>query len=170
MDNRAQHSYDLVQILSTILLKTTKKGMNSLPRNNYEAVIPGRVFVGGVDAIDTLLAQEDIDVIYDLRAQIKGDLPSEKSIHQPIVDDVVQQKHSIQDAVQAVMKDYHDGKNVYFHCNTGRGRGGTIATAVLLELNEAKSVDEAEDKMKEIRPSTNVRPEFKAALKDIYEK
>lgn len=141
-----------------------------MPKNNYEAVIPGRIFVGGVDAIDTLLDQEDIDVIYDLRAQVKDGLPSENRIHQPIVDDAKQQQQSIQDAVQAVMKDYHDGKNVYFHCNTGRGRGGTIATAVLLELNEAKSVDEAEEKMKTIRPSTNVRPEFKEALKNIYEK
>lgn len=150
--------------------KRSKEGVITLPRNNYEAVIPGRIFVGGIDAIDTLLENEDIDVIYDLRAQVKGDLPSEKSIHQPIVEDAQQQKQSIQDAVQAVMKDYHDGKNVYFHCNTGRGRGGTIATAVLMELNEAKTVDEAEEKMKVIRPATNVRPEFKEALKNIYEK
>lgn len=150
--------------------KRSEKGVSTLPRNNYEAVIPGRIFVGGIDAIDTLLNNEDIDVIYDLRAQVQGDLPSEKSIHQPIVEDAQQQKQSIQDAVQAVMKDYHDGKNVYFHCNTGRGRGGTIATAVLMELNEAKSVNEAEEKMKVIRPATNVRPEFKEALKNIYEK
>jgi protein-tyrosine phosphatase len=66
------------------------------------------------------------------------------------------------------MNAYNSGKNVYFHCNTGRGRAGTIATATLLELGQADSVDEAEQKAKEIRPQINVRPQFKEALKRIY--
>ena len=49
------------------------------------------------------------------------------------------------------MDAYHAGKNVYFHCNTGRGRAGTIATATLLELELANTVEEAEQKAKEIR-------------------
>lgn len=141
-----------------------------MPRNNYEPLIPGRIFVGGVDAIEDVISNENIDVIYDLRANLDGDLPSDKSIHQPIVNDEEQQEASIQAAAKAVMDAYHEGKNVYFHCNTGRGRGGTIATAVLMELNKAQSVDEAEEKVKEIRPATNVRPAFKEALKNIYEK
>lgn len=141
-----------------------------MPKNNYEALIPGRIFVGGIDAIDELINQEDIDVIYDLRAKVDGDLPSKKSIHTPIVDNKEDQEQSIKDTTKAVMDAYNSGKNVYFHCNTGRGRGGTIATAVLMELNEASSVEEAEDKVKEIRPTTNVRPAFKEALKNIYEK
>lgn len=67
------------------------------------------------------------------------------------------------------MDAYRTGKNVYFHCNTGRGRAGTIASAALLELGLAQSVDEAEQKAKEIRPQINVRPQFKDALKRIYE-
>lgn len=141
-----------------------------MPRNNYESLIPGRIFVGGVDAIDDLLTEEEIDVIYDLRANVKEGLPSEKSIHQPIVEESEHQEKSIQEATKAVMDAYHAGKNVYFHCNTGRGRGGTIAAAVLLELNEAKTVHEAEEKVKAIRPSTNIRPAFKEALQNIYEK
>lgn len=139
-----------------------------MPKNNYEPLIPGRIFVGGVDAIDDLLTEEEIDVIVDLRAEVKGSLPNEKSIHQPIVDDAAHQEASIRQATKTVMDAYHAGKNVYFHCNTGRGRGGTIATAVLLELGQAETVEEAEDKVKTIRPSTNVRPEFKKSLKDIY--
>ncbi len=141
-----------------------------MPKNNYEALVPGRIFFGGVNAIDQLVEEEYIDVIYDLRAEVNGELPSDKSVHQPIVNEPEQQEASIEEAVQAVMDAYHDGKNVYFHCNTGRGRGGTIATAVLMELNEASSVDEAEAKVKNIRPTTNVRPAFNEALKSIYEK
>lgn len=139
-----------------------------LSRNNYEPLIPGRIFVGGVDALDHLLEAEKIDVIYDLRAEVKGELPSEKSVHQPIVDEAALQEQSIDQATQAVMAAYHSGKNVYFHCNTGRGRGGTIAAAVLLELGQAETVVEAEEKVKAIRPTTNIRPEFREALNNIY--
>ncbi|WP_342510412.1 dual specificity protein phosphatase family protein [Sporosarcina sp. FSL K6-1522] len=137
---------------------------------NYEALIPNRIFIGGVNAIDDLLSNEKIDVIYDLRAEVKGALPSRISIHQPIVDDTEHQDQSIQAAVSEVVDAYKAGKNVYFHCNTGRGRAGTIATATLLELGLANSVDEAEQQATEIRPSINVKPPFKEALKRIYEK
>ena len=140
-----------------------------MTNEKYEAIIPGRIFVGGVDAIDSLLANEDIDVIYDLRAEVNGPLSSDVSIHQPIVDEAAHQDKSIKAAADAVMAAYHSGKNVYFHCNTGRGRAGTIATATLLELELAKSVDEAEQKAKKIRSEINVRPQFKEALKRIYE-
>lgn len=136
----------------------------------YAELIPNRIFIGGVDAIDDLLANENIDVIYDLRAEVKGALSSDKSIHQPIVDDAEQQDESIQVAVKKVVNAYKDGKNVYFHCNTGRGRAGTIATATLLELGLADSIDEAEQKAKVIQPTINVKPQFKDALKRIYEK
>lgn len=136
---------------------------------NYEALIPNRIFVGGVDAIDELLANEKIDVIFDLRAEVKGPLSSDVSVHQPIVDEAEHQDASIKKAVSAVMDAYHAGKNVYFHCNTGRGRAGTVATATLLELELAKTIEEAEQKAQEIRPTINVRPQFKKALKRIYE-
>ena len=57
---------------------------------------------------------------------------------------------------------------MYFHCNTGRGRAGTIAAATLLELELANSIEDAEQKAKEIRPQINIRPQFKDALKRIY--
>ena len=43
-----------------------------------------------------LLANEEIDIIFDLRAEVKGPLSSDKSVHQPIVDDTEQQDMSIQ--------------------------------------------------------------------------
>ena len=140
-----------------------------MTNKKYEELVPNRIFIGGVDAIDDLLANEKIDVIYDLRAEVRGPLSSDKSIHQPIVDDAEQQDESIQAAVKKVVDAYNDGKNVYFHCNTGRGRAGTIATATLLELGLADSVDEAEQQAKVMRPTINVKPLFKDALKRIYE-
>ena len=141
-----------------------------MTNKKYEELIPNRIFIGGVDAIDDLLANENIDVIYDLRAEVTGALSSDKSVHQPIVDDAEQQDESIQAAVKKVVDAYKEGKNVYFHCNTGRGRAGTIATATLLELGLADSIDEAEQQAKAIQPTINVKPQFKDALKRIYEK
>lgn len=137
---------------------------------NYQELIPGRIFIGGVHDIEDLLKNENIDIIYDLRAELKDGLPSELSVHQPIVDEKENQDESIKAAADKVIESYHSGKNVYFHCNTGRGRAGTIAAATLLELGLAKSVDEAEEKAKEVRPQINIRPEFKNALQRLYEK
>ena len=139
-----------------------------MSNNKYEALVPDRIFIGGIDAIDELLKNEKIDVIYDLRAEVKGPLSSVVSVHQPIVDEADNQDESIKTAVTEVINAYNSGKNIYFHCNTGRGRAGTIATATLLELGLANSVNEAEQKAKEIRPQINVRPRFKDALKRIY--
>ena len=139
-----------------------------MTNQKYDALVANRIFFGGIDAIDELLANEKIDIIYDLRAEIKGPLSSKVSVHQPIVDEADNQDESIKAAVKEVVKAFHSGKNVYFHCNTGHGRAGTIATATLLELGLADSVDKAEQKAKEIRPQINVRPQFKEALKRIY--
>ncbi len=141
-----------------------------MTNKKYEELIPNRIFIGGVDAIEDLLANENIDVIYDLRAEVTDALSSDISVHQPIVDDAEQQDESIQVAVKKVVDAYKEGKNVYFHCNTGRGRAGTIATATLLELGLADSVDEAEQQAKIIQPTINVKPKFKEALRRIYEK
>lgn len=141
-----------------------------MTNKKYEALIPERVFMGGIDAIDDLLENEKIDVIYDLRAEVNGPLSSDLSIHQPIVDEAEHQDESIKAAVKEVVDAYHSGKNVYFHCNTGRGRAGTIAAATLLELELANSVEDAEQKAKEIRPQISIRSQFKDALNRIYNK
>src|SRR5690606_12788400 len=117
-----------------------------------------------------LMANEKIDVIYDLRATVDGPLPSDISVHQPLPDDENEQDNSIREAVKNVVEAYKEGKNVYFHCNTGRGRGGTLAAATLLELGKAENVEEAELMTEAIRPETNIKPAFKEALNRLYGK
>ncbi|WP_252502562.1 dual specificity protein phosphatase family protein [Sporosarcina sp. Marseille-Q4943] len=136
----------------------------------YKALVTDRIFFGGVNAIDELLANEKIDIIYDLRAEVDDPLPSDISIHQPLLDDADEQDNSIREAVNKVMEAYKDGKNIYFHCNTGRGRGGTLAAATLLELGKAENVEEAELMTQAIRPETNIKPAFKDALNRLYGK
>ena len=80
-----------------------------MSNKNYEALIPGRIFIGGIDAIDVLLQNEKIDVICDLRAEVNGPLSSEISLHRPIVDEAEQQDESIKAAVKEVVDAYHSG-------------------------------------------------------------
>ncbi|WP_438311682.1 protein-tyrosine phosphatase family protein [Sporosarcina sp. FA9] len=143
--------------------------MKTLKENLYQELIPGRIFIGGIDAIDGLLSNEKIDVIYDLRAEVKHPLSTEISVHQPILDVGEQQDNSIISTVNTIVEAYNSGKNIYFHCNTGRGRAGTIAAATLLELGLANTVNDAEQKALEIQPQINIKLQFKEALIRIYE-
>lgn len=141
-----------------------------MEKNNYEALIPNRIFVGGVDGVESLLENEKIDVIIDLRVNINEHPAENLRVHQPIADEAPNQDTSIKAAVNEVVKAYNEGKNIYFHCNTGRGRAGTIAVATLMELGLAESVEEAESKAKVIRPKIDLKQSQKEALDRIYTK
>ncbi len=134
---------------------------------HYQALIDDRIFVGGVDDVQRAIEDEKIDVVYDLRAEVAAS-SSEISKHQPIVDDGEFQDESIRTGVKQIVQDYQDGKKIFFHCNSGRGRAGTMAVATLMELRLADSIEEAEARVKMVRPEVDVKPQFKEALKRIY--
>lgn len=141
-----------------------------MSEKNYEALIPHRIFVGGVDGVEDLLQHEKIDLIFDLRLA-KKEHPAEKlRVHQPIADEGVEQDESIKAAVDEVIKAYDEGKNIYFHCTTGRGRAGTMAVATLMELGMAESVEDGEYRARLIRPKIDLKPNQKEALERIYKK
>lgn len=134
----------------------------------YQSLVDDRIFIGGVTDVPNAIETEEIDVVYDLRAEVSAS-SSDISKHQPIVDDGEFQDESIRTGVKQIVQDYQDGKKVFFHCNTGRGRAGTMAVATLMELRLANTVDEAEAKVKMVRPEIDVKPQLKEALKRIYE-
>ena len=136
-------------------------------RKNYQALVDERIFVGGIDDVTNVIENEKIDVVYDLRAEVSQP-SSDISKHQPIVDDGEFQDESIRTGVKQIVQDYQDGKKIFFHCNTGRGRAGTMAVATLLELRLANTIEEAEEKVKMIRPEIDVKPQLKESLKRIY--
>jgi len=134
----------------------------------YQSLVDDRIFIGGVTDVPNAIENEQIDVVYDLRAEVSAS-SSDISKHQPIVDDGEFQDESIRTGVKQIVLDYQDGKKVFFHCNTGRGRAGTMAVATLMELRLADTIDEAEAKVKMVRPEIDVKPQLKEALKRIYE-
>ncbi|WP_226645763.1 dual specificity protein phosphatase family protein [Mesobacillus subterraneus] len=135
---------------------------------NYQALIPGRIFIGGEDAIPELLKNEKIDMVYDLRAENKeGDFEYPRT-HLPMYDDDSQQDESVKKALDEVAAAYESGKNIYFHCSTGRTRTGTLAAGTLLKLNEADSIDEAKTKAREVREVLNLDSKLITSLERIF--
>ena len=122
----------------------------------------------GLLDIKEMMENEQVDVIYDLRAETQTEDSLSNRVHAPIVDDADRQDESVKAAINQVLQDYNEGKKVYFHCSGGRNRTGTVAIGMLLELGEAKTIEEAEQKAKSIRDQIDVKTEMKEVLKRLY--
>lgn len=141
-----------------------------MENKNYHELIKGRIFIGGADDVQNMLKNEKVDVVYDLRAEAPDEEVEYNRMHSPIVDDVADQDESIKSSVDHIVKAYNEGKNIYFHCQGGSNRTGTVAIGTLLTLGEATTMEEAEQIAKEARPKINVKPEMKEALGRVYGK
>ncbi|WP_241139187.1 protein-tyrosine phosphatase family protein [Bacillus mycoides] len=138
---------------------------------NYHELVKGKVYIGGVDAIQEAVKNHGITEVFDLRAggEEPEGFPTETTRQAyPIVEGVEGQDESVKTAIAAVKEAVEQDKKVFFHCSGGRNRTGTVATGLLLELGHASSVDEAEQKAKEIRSIINIKPEMKQVLKRLY--
>ena len=51
-------------------------------------------------------------------------------------------------SIDHVVNAYNEGKNVYFHCQGGSNRTGTVAIGTLLALGKASTIEEAEEMAK----------------------
>lgn len=135
----------------------------------YQQLVKDRIFIGGAADAKTAVANEGIDVVFDLRAEAGDSDESYTRVHAPIVDDSTeQQDESIQEAIDGVVTAYEEGKKVFFHCAGGSNRAGTVAIGTLLALGEAKTVKEAEQMAKNIRPIISVKPELKESLQRLF--
>ncbi len=135
---------------------------------NYQELLKDRIFIGGADDVHEMLKNEKVDVVYDLRAEAPKEEATYNRFHSPIVDDADHQDESVKRSIDDVVKAYDEGKNVYFHCQGGSNRTGTVAIGTLLSLGKANTIDEAEQMAKEARPKINVKPEMKETLKRIF--
>ncbi|HWO75566.1 MAG TPA: dual specificity protein phosphatase family protein [Bacillus sp. (in: firmicutes)] len=139
-----------------------------MENKNYQALIKGRIYIGGADDVKEMMETDKADVIFDLRAEDLEHQAPDRRVHVPIVDDAEHQDESIQKAVNEVVKAYENGQKIYFHCAGGSNRTGTVAIGTLLALGEAKTIQEAEEKAKAARSKINVKPEMKEALKRLF--
>ena len=135
---------------------------------NYQELVEGRIYIGGADDVEDMMENEKVDIIFDLRAEAPKEESKYNRIHSPIVDDADQQDESVKKSIEQVVDAYNEGNNVYFHCQGGSNRTGTVAIGTLLALEKASTIEKAEEMAKNARPKINVKPEMKEALKRIY--
>ena len=138
---------------------------------NYHELVKGKVYIGGVDAIQDAVKKHGVTEVFDLRSggEEPEGFPGEAKRHAyPIVEGVEGEDESVKSAIGAVKEAVERGEKVFFHCSGGRNRTGTVATGLLVELGYASNVEEAEKKAKEIRSIINIKPEMKQVLKRLY--
>ena len=135
---------------------------------NYHELLKDRIYIGGADDVKDMLENEKVDIVFDLRAEAPKEEVKYNRVHSPIVDDIAQQDESVKKSINHVVNAYNEGKNVYFHCQGGSNRTGTVAIGTLLALEKANTIEEAEEMAKTARPKINVKSEMKEALKRIF--
>jgi len=138
---------------------------------NYHELVKGKVYIGGVDAIQDAVNKHGITEVFDLRAggeESEGFPAGTKRHAYPIVEGVEGQDESVRNAIAAVKEAVEQDKKVFFHCSGGRNRTGTVATGLLIELGVADNIKEAEQKVKEIRSIINIKPELREVLGNLY--
>lgn len=134
----------------------------------YDELIAGRIYFGGADDAASAVREKGIDKVIDLRVNGRKETVDYSYIHKPIADESEEIPQSIQDGVKEVINAYQAGEKVYFHCGGGNGRASVMAVATLMELEVAGSLEEAENMLKEARPSANIRPNMREALEQLY--
>ncbi|MFC4324218.1 protein-tyrosine phosphatase family protein [Litchfieldia salsa] len=139
-----------------------------MTEKNYHELIKDRIFIGGANDVKEMMQNEKVDIIYDLRAESSNEALDYNRVHSPIVDDADQQDESVQESINHVVNAYNEGKNVYFHCQGGSNRTGTVAIGTLISLGKAKNIEQAEEMAKAARPKINIKPEMKETLKKIF--
>lgn len=139
---------------------------------SYHALIDGRIYFGGAADVPAMIAHEAVEVVVDLREESTGlaaTAPDVQWQRVPLGDNNTEPQDKLfSDAIQAVVAAYRAGKKVAFHCGGGKGRTGTVAAGVLLELGICHSFDDAQAKAQSIRPVIHIKPEQRAALEALY--
>ncbi len=141
-------------------------------QKHYHELIAGRIYFGSAGDVQQMAEEEHLDVVVDLREESKGCAASNPSLvwqKIPLGDNTEHpQALLFKHAIQAVVSAYRAGKKVAFHCGAGKGRTGTVAAGVLLELGLCSTLAEAEARAKTIRPAINIKPEQREALLQLY--
>src|SRR5688500_4457748 len=104
---------------------------------NYHELLKDRIYIGGADDIHDVMKNEKVDIAFDLRAEAPKEESTYNHLHSPIVDDADQQDESVKKSIAQVVNAYNEGKKVYFHCQGGSNRTGTVAIGTLLALGKA---------------------------------
>lgn len=139
---------------------------------SYQALVPDRIFLGGAQDVERMVTDEGVEVVVDLREEAEACASTAEHVQWvkiPLGDHAEEPEADLfRTAIHEVVNAYRAGKKVAFHCGGGRGRTGTVAVGTLRELGLARTLEEAEQQAKAIRPSIKVKPLQWESLKAIY--
>ncbi len=139
----------------------------------YQALLDNQIFIGGAADVKDMVANEKIEVVVDLRGEVAEPAyphPDVRWIQMKLGDAAEDQAALFQQAIDTVVDEYRKGNKVAFHCNGGRGRTGAVAAGTLIALGLSDSLEDAERKVQEIRPSVMIKPAQKEALQKLFSK
>ncbi|MGE7092383.1 protein-tyrosine phosphatase family protein [Lysinibacillus sp. NPDC048646] len=139
---------------------------------NYDVLVKDRLYFGGAKDVGAAFSNECVDVVIDVRVHGLSAEEQAKAnytyMHLPIADEEQEAASSIERVAQEIVTVYDAGQKVFFHCGSGSGRAGVAATAVLMELGLANTLEEAELTVKKARPQVTIRPNMSEALTKLY--
>lgn len=139
---------------------------------NYDILIKDKIFFGGAKDAEAAFEQESVDIIIDVR--VNGLSSQEQEAvsypykHLPIADEDTVVASSVEKVAKEIAVAYKEGQKIYIHCGSGGGRAGVAATAALIELGMAQSLEEAEATVRKARPQVTIRPKMEKALQKLY--
>lgn len=140
----------------------------------YQALVEDKIFIGGAADVESMIHNEGVEVVVDLRGEAEKPVfsnPKVQWIQIALGDNTLENQDVLfKQAIDEVVNAYRNGKKVAFHCNGGRGRTGAVAAGTHLTLGLSNTLQEAEEKVKEIRPEINIKPGQKEALNILFSK
>lgn len=138
----------------------------------YHELIAGRIYCGGAQDVQQMVDEDQVAVVVDLRAESTACAAEHSElvwVQIPLSDHADQPEDDLfREAIVAVVEAYRLGQKVAFHCGGGKGRTGTVAAGVLLELGLCQTLVEAEAMAKSIRPVINIKPDQRLSLARLY--
>lgn len=135
-------------------------------KRKYDELLSNRIFIGGADDALEVIESGKADIVFDVRAKGHDQAPDYPYVHATITDEATAE--SIAAGAKVIKEAYEQGKNIYIHCGSGGGRAGVMSAAVLQEIGEATSLQDAISKVKTARPIVEIRPNMQAALDELY--
>lgn len=131
----------------------------------YNEIITN-LFVGSADEAANAIHDQQVQHVFDVRVKGREEQVPYLYTHCPILES--QEVKTIINGAKKIADAIRSGETVYIHCGSGTGRAAVMAAAVLLELKEASSVNNAMQIVSEKRRGARFQPVMVEALKSIY--
>ncbi|WP_028560873.1 dual specificity protein phosphatase family protein [Paenibacillus pinihumi] len=133
-------------------------------------LVEGKVWIGGLGDMTTLIEKEHCQIIVDLRAEkvLTGKEHPLHYIQIPIASDTENQQSHIHQAVEWVSEMAEAGYRLGLHCSEDRTRTACIAIGVLIRLGCVATIHEAQNKLNHLWPDCGTDAKLSASLHDLY--